>query len=505
MTKDSKKKLDTTQMFLLALIPVLILIALLGLSVYLYGDNSLGGANQMALIVGAVIAGLVGWRLGFSWKEIEKGMVKSIKSALPAILILLMIGALSGAWLISGIVPTMIYYGLEILNPTIFLFAACVISAIVAVATGSSWSTVATVGVALIGIGGALGIDSAMSAGAIISGAYFGDKMSPLSDTTNLAPAMAGTDLFTHIRYMTLTTIPSITITLLLFLIIGFSITTNDSDVGALEMSKLIDENFVISPWFLLVPALVVFLIVKKVASLPALFIGTIAGCLVAVFFQPAIVQEITGKYVQTEGDTVVWDPNYIQASYMASIDAMTTSVGIETGDAGVNDLLSSSGMFGMLNTIWLIVCAMCFGGIMEACGLLQAITKVLMRMVRSTGSLIATTTGTCLFFNTTASDQYLSIVVPGRMYADAYKDRGLAPQNLSRTLEDSGTVTSVLVPWNTCGATQSSVLGVATGEYFIYCFFNIISPIMTVVFGYVGIKIAKIKPKKKEEKALND
>ncbi|XOV68362.1 MAG: Na+/H+ antiporter NhaC [Fluviicola sp.] len=499
MTKDSKKKLSTNQMFGLALIPVLILISLLGLSVYLYEDSSLNGANQMALIIGAVIAGLVGWRLGFSWKDIEKGMVKSIKSALPAILILLMIGALSGAWLISGIVPTMIYYGLEILNPTIFLVAACVISAIVAIATGSSWSTVATVGVALIGIGGALGIDSAMSAGAIISGAYFGDKMSPLSDTTNLAPAMAGTDLFTHIRYMTLTTVPSIVITLIIFLIIGFSISTNNAEMGALEMGKLIKENFVISPWFLLVPALVVFLIIKKVPSLPALFIGTIAGCLVAVFFQPDIVQDLGSKYIQMDGDRVHWTPNYVQSSYMASIDAMTTDVSIETENAGVNKLLSSGGMYGMLNTIWLIVCAMCFGGIMEACGLLQAITKKLMKMVRSTGSLIATTTGTCLFFNTTASDQYLSIVVPGRMFADAYKDRGLAPQNLSRTLEDSGTVTSVLIPWNTCGATQSKVLGVATGDYFVYCFFNIISPIMTVVFGYVGIKIAKLKPKKKD------
>lgn len=499
MTKDSKKEIGANKMFLLALIPVLILIALLGLSVYFYGDDSLGGANQMALIIGAVIAGLVGWRLGFTWSEIEKGMVKSIKSALPAILILLMIGALSGSWLVSGIVPTMIYYGLEILNPTIFLFAACVISAIVAVATGSSWSTVATVGVALIGIGGALGIDPAMSAGAIISGAYFGDKMSPLSDTTNLAPAMAGTDLFTHIRYMALTTIPSIVLTLIIFLIIGFSITTKDSQVGALEMSNLIQDNFVISPWFLLVPALVVFLIIKKVASLPALFIGTIAGCLVAAFFQPSVVSEIASSHIQMDGDTVTWAPNYVQSSYMTAIDAMTGSVGIDTGDASVNDLLSSSGMFGMLNTIWLIVCAMCFGGIMEACGLLQAITKVLMRLVRSTGSLIATTTGTCLFFNVTASDQYLSIVVPGRMYADAYKDRGLAPQNLSRTLEDSGTVTSVLVPWNTCGATQSSVLGVATGEYFIYCFFNLLSPIMTMIFGYLGIKIAKLKSTNKD------
>jgi NhaC family Na+:H+ antiporter len=499
MTSDSKKQLSTIQLFLLAMIPVVILIVLLAFSVYLYGDNSLGGANQMALIIGAVIAGLVGWKLGYTWKDIEKGMVKSIKSALPAILILLMIGALSGSWLISGIVPTMIYYGLEILNPTIFLFAACIISAIVAVATGSSWSTVATVGVALIGIGGALNIDPAMSAGAIISGAYFGDKMSPLSDTTNLAPAMAGTDLFTHIRYMAYTTIPSIVITLVLFLIIGFSISTNESNLGALEMSTLIEENFVISPWFLLVPALVVFLIIKKVASLPALFVGTVVGCLVAVVFQPDIIQDIAGQYVQSSGDGVTWAPNYFQSAYMATIDAMTSSVGIETGDPDVNSLLSSSGMFGMLNTIWLIVCAMCFGGIMEACGLLQAITKVLMRLVRSTGSLIATTTGTCLFFNVTASDQYLSIVVPGRMYADAYRDRGLAPQNLSRTLEDSGTVTSVLVPWNTCGATQSGVLGVATGEYFIYCFFNLLSPIMTMLFGYLGIRIARLSKGEKK------
>lgn len=484
--------------FLIALIPIVVLIALLGWSVlFLYGDAALDGANQMALLIGAVVAGIVGWRLGFTWKQIEKGMVKSIKSALPAILILLMIGALSGTWLISGIVPTMIYYGLDILSPSFFLPAACAISAVVAVATGSSWSTVATVGVALLGIGAALGIDNAMSAGAIISGAYFGDKMSPLSDTTNLAPAMAGTDLFTHIRYMAWTTVPSILLTLILFAILGFSVSPKEANIGALEMSSLIDKHFVISPWFLLVPALVVVLIVKKVPALVALFIGTVAGALVAVFFQPDIVKLITEKYVEHGADgSVEWIPNYFEASYMASIDAMTGSVNIETGNAGVNDLLSSGGMFGMMNTIWLIICAMCFGGIMEACGLLHAITAGIMKMVRSTGSLIATTAGTCVFFNVTASDQYLSIVVPGRMYAEAYEDRGLAAQNLSRTLEDSGTVTSVLIPWNTCGATQSRVLGVATGDYFIYCFFNIISPIMTVIFGYFNIKIARLKKK---------
>ncbi len=493
----SKNKSRKKPSFLQALLPIVILIGLLGLSVYLYGDDSLSGANQMALLLGAVIAGLVGWKLGFTWKNLEKGMVKSIKSALPAILILLMIGALSGSWLMSGIVPTMIYYGLEILNPTFFLVAACIISAVVAVATGSSWSTVATVGVALLGIGSTLGIDPAMSAGAIISGAYFGDKMSPLSDTTNLAPAMAGTDLFTHIRYMAYTTVPSIVITLLIFLIMGFSITTKNTSIGALEMSTLIDKHFVISPWFLLVPVGVVVLIVKKVPALPALFIGTIAACLIALFFQTDVVWDIAQNHNKyNEAGKLIWQPNYYQAAYMSSIDAMTGDIAVVTENESVNKLLSSSGMYGMLNTIWLIVCAMCFGGIMEVCGLLHKITEVLMKLVKSTGSLIATTASTCLFFNVTASDQYLSIVVPGRMYADAYKDRGLAPENLSRTLEDSGTVTSVLIPWNTCGATQSKVLGVATGDYFIYCFFNLISPIMTVIFGYLNLRIARLKDK---------
>lgn len=481
--------------FLQALFPVVFLIILLYLSVSLYGNGALDGANQMALILGAVVAGLVGWSLGFKWKDLEKGMVKSIKSALPAILILLMIGALSGSWLISGIVPTMIYYGLDILNPTIFLFAACVISAVVAVATGSSWSTVATVGVALLGIGNALGINDAMSAGAIISGAYFGDKMSPLSDTTNLAPAMAGTDLFTHIRYMMYTTIPSMGLTLIIFLIIGFTVETKDTELGALQMTSLIEKHFVISPWLLLVPLGVVILIVKKVPALPALLIGTLAGVVLAVCFQPDIMAGITAGHFEHAKQA----PAYAKVAFMGSVDAMTGSVGIETGNADMNELLSTGGMYGMLNTIWLIVCAMCFGGIMEACGLLHKITSGIMQLVRSTGSLIATTAGTCVFFNLTASDQYLSIVVPGRMYAEAYEDRGLAPQNLSRTLEDSGTVTSVLIPWNTCGATQSKVLGVATGDYFIYCFFNLISPLMTVLFGYLNIRIARLKDKKED------
>ena len=469
--------------FFIAFVPILVLVALLVLNVKLFEDAT-GGPNQIALVLSAVVAVIVGIRLGFKWEQLQKGIVDSITSALPAILILLLIGALAGTWMMSGIVPTMIYYGLEVLNPTIFLVAACIVSAIVALATGSSWTTVATVGVALIGIGTALGIGQGMVAGAIISGAYFGDKMSPLSDTTNLAPAMAGTDLITHIRYMSLTTIPSILITLVIFLILGFTIETKESSEGVGAMMKAIDAKYFVSPILFLVPAVVVFLIIKKVKAIPALLIGTILGAIAAIIFQPEIIMEIGGAR-----------DDYFSASYMAVMSSMSMSTEVVTGNADVNSLLGTSGMAGMLNTIWLIVCAMCFGGVMEAAGLLQKITNTVVQYAKSTGSLIATTAGTCIFFNATASDQYLAIVVPGKMFEDIYPERGLAPQNLSRTLEDAGTVTSVLIPWNTCGATQASVLSVATGEYWMYCFFNLISPVMTIIFGYFGIKIAKVEP----------
>lgn len=488
-------KQTKTPTFWMALVPILVLVGLLFLNVLYFGDSAISGANQIALIIAAMVATIVGMSNGFSWKEVQDGIVSSIHSALPALLILLLIGALAGTWMISGIVPTMIYYGLEILNPTVFLLAACIVSAIVAIATGSSWSTVATVGVALLGIGTALEINEGMVAGAIISGSYFGDKMSPLSDTTNLAPAMAGTDLFTHIRYMSLTTIPSIGITLILFLILGFTATKSDGGEGVGELLHAIDEKFYISPVLFLVPAIVIFLIVRKVSAIPALFIGALLGAIAAIIFQPTIVKEVAGV-----------DGDYLKASYMATMNSMSGSTSIITASEEVNELVKTKGMYGMMNTIWLILCAMTFGGVMEACGLLQKITKSIVRIAKSTGSLIATTAGTCVFFNATASDQYLAIVVPGRMFADTYEKRGLAPQNLSRTLEDSGTVTSVLFPWNTCGATQASVLGVATGTYWMYCFFNLISPIMTIVYGYLNIRIARLEtiqeetPPKKEE-----
>ena len=467
--------------FLSAILPILFLVGLLGLNVWIFGDNALGGANQLALVFSTAVATIIGTRHGFSWGKIQDGIIASIKSALPALLILLLIGALAGTWMISGIVPTMIYYGLKILNPTFFLVAACMVSAIVSVATGSSWSTIATVGVALLGIGTALGIGQGMVAGAIISGAYFGDKMSPLSDTTNLAPAMAGTNLFIHIKYMSITTVPTLIVTLLLFLIIGFTMEIKTSAVGVDQMLAALSDTFYISPVLFVVPVVVIALIVKKINAIPALFIGAFLGGIAAVIFQPNIVQSIAGG-----------KGSYFEQAYIALIQSMSSTTTILTENEQVNGLLSTKGMFGMMNTIWLIISAMTFGGVMEACGLLQKITSTIIRFATSTSSLVATTAGTCIFFNATASDQYLAIVVPGKMFAKTYKDRGLKPENLSRTLEDSGTVTSVLFPWNTCGATQASVLGVATGTYWMYCFFNLLSPLMTFIFAYFNIKISR-------------
>jgi Na+:H+ antiporter, NhaC family len=468
--------------FLLALLPILFLVGLLYMNVQLFEDP-LGGPNQIALLFAAGIAGIVGWTLGYKWSDIQDGIVKSISSALSAILILLLIGALAGTWMISGIVPTMVFYGLKILNPSFFLVAAVIVCAIVSIATGSSWSTIATVGVALLGIGTAMGIHQGLVAGAIISGAYFGDKMSPLSDTTNLAPAMAGTDLFTHIRYMTYTTIPTLIITLIIFAIIGFNLDTTGESSDVNLLLKAIEQKFHITPWLFLVPAVVIFLIVKKVNALPALFVGAILGGVFAIIFQPEIIQEISGI-----------TNHYVKSSYVAIMNAMSSSTSIVTENESINNLLKTKGMSGMLGTIWLIICAMTFGGIMEACGLLERITSSIVRIAKKDSSLVATTAGTCIFFNATASDQYLAIVVPGKMFSKTYKERGLAPENLSRTLEDSGTVTSVLFPWNTCGAAQASVLQVATGTYWMYCFFNILSPITTILFAYFKIKIRKIK-----------
>ncbi len=499
-TVETEKFTKKSGSFLLALTPIVVLVGLLGLNVYFFGDDSTGGPNQIALILATAFTVIIGYRLNYSWEEMQTGIVKSIRTALPAILILLIIGALSGTWMLSGIVPTMIYYGLELMSPTYFLVATCIVCAVISMATGSSWTTAATVGIALIGIGNTMGIPPGMSAGAVISGAYFGDKMSPLSDTTNLAPAMAGTDLFTHIKYMAYTTIPSFAITLLLFLILGFSIVTKTNAVEIDKMLLILSDTYTISPLLFLVPGLVIFLILRKVDAVPALLVGTIAGAVVAIFTQPEIIKVIGG--FSDEPSTVF---NYAKQSYVAAVKAMATDVSIETSSIEINKLISTGGMSGMLGTIWLIICAMCFGGAMEITGLLSKITNSIVKLAKSTGSLIATTAGTCVFFNATASDQYLAIVVPGRMYADTYRERGLKPEVLSRTLEDSGTVTSVLVPWNTCGAYQTKILGVATGDYFFYCFFNLLSPLMTILFGYLNIKIRKYTPEEIAEQQAAD
>ncbi|RAI89268.1 Na+/H+ antiporter NhaC [Algoriphagus yeomjeoni] len=463
-----------------ALIPLVFLIVLLVLNIQVFGTDGLSGSNQIVLILSSMLAALVAiFRLGYSWETLQDGAIKSISSAMSSILILFLIGALAGTWLLSGIVPAMIYYGLQILSPAIFLVAACIVSAIVSVATGSSWTTVATVGVALLGIGKALGFEEGIIAGAIISGAYFGDKMSPLSDTTNLAPAMAGTDLFTHIRYMAKTTIPSITITIIIFIVIGLNYEASGEVNNVQAISNVILEKFNVSAWLFIVPVVVIVMIIKKIPAIPALLAGALLGGLFAVIFQPEIIRLIADE-----------NASYAYQSFKAVMMSLYGEISISTTNDVVNELLVTSGMAGMMYTIWLIIAAMVFGGIMEESGMLRVLAEAVIQKVHSIGSLIASTVATCVFFNITTSDQYLAILVPGRMYADVYKKRGLAPENLSRTLEDSGTVTSVLVPWNTCGATQASVLGVATLVYAPYCFFNIISPFMTILYGYFKLGI---------------
>ena len=483
---------DTKIPYLLALSPILFLIVLLSFNVVMY-DNAIGGSNQLALLFSGALAAIIGIYYGSKWKYIIEGISNSIKSIVPAIIMLLLIGSLAGTWLISGVIPTMIYFGLQIINPTIFLFATAIITAIVSLATGSSWSTIATVGIALLGIGTAIGLPVGLIGGSIISGAYFGDKMSPLSETTNMAAAISGVDLFDHIKYMMYTTVPSFIITLILFLGIGFYFTTDISSEQIEKALGVISTKFVISPWLFLVPIAVIAMIIKKVAAIPALFFGTLLGGVFAILFQPEIVIEVSGASI-----------NSISSYYMGVINAMIGDVNFTAVNASINDifnvaeadrsdLLKSGGMYGMLNTLLLIFCAMTFSGAIESTGLLSRMAEPIIKYAQNTGSLIATTACTCIFFNITTSDQYMSIIVPGRMFADTYTEKGLAPENLSRTLEDSGTVTSVLIPWNSCGAAQSAVLGVATLAYLPFCFFNLISPLMTIAYGYFGIKIKKI------------
>ena len=464
-----------------ALLPLITLVLLLTYNVTVFGDDALSGSNQFILLLGGVVGGLVGLRNKVTYGQMLDKVGENIKSVTGPILILLLVGALAGTWLLSGIIPAMIDYGLKIANPRFFLPACVLISALVSLATGSSWSTSATIGIALIGIGKALDLPVGMVAGAVISGAYFGDKLSPLSDTTNLAPAMAGSELFTHIRYMLYTTLPSIVITLLLFIVLGWSFSSS-GEVDTSILSESIREKFYISPNLFLVPLIVIIMIVKKTPPLLALFVGTLLGGLFALIFQPQLLMDLSESSVLN-----------FKAIYKSIFNAITVDTQIETNDPLLNELFSSGGMQGMLGTVWLIICAMVFGGVMDAIGALQAISNAFLKWAKTTFQLVAGTAASSLTVNLTASDQYLAIVVPGKMFEQAYRDRKLAPENLSRTLEDAGTVTSVLVPWNTCGAYQSGVLGVGVAEYFIYAFFNLISPLMTLIYAYLKIRLKKL------------
>jgi NhaC family Na+:H+ antiporter len=477
----------------IASVPILLLIFLLTFNV-LFFDDTLGGSNQIALILAASVASFIAYRTGKSWNSIRSSIVSSITTSMPSMLILLLIGSLAGTWLISGIVPGMIYYGLEIIHPRIFLFTAVIVSSIVSLVTGSSWSTIATIGIALLGIGNAMGIHPPIVAGAIISGAYFGDKMSPLSDTTNLAPAVSGTDLFTHIRYMTITTVPAMALTLIAFLFIGIFYDFTDIQTNIEQVQQAIYKRFNISLLLFFVPAFLLAMIIKKTAPLPALLTGTLLGAVFAVIFQPELLTQISGI-----------SENFFKSSYISVMQAMFGDINIPSNNPVVDKLFTTGGMSGMLNTIWLIIAAMVFGGAMHAGGLLEIISNKIIRIANSSGSLIASTITTSIFFNVTASDQYIALVVPGKMFADSYKKRRLKPEVLSRTLEDGGTVTSVLIPWNTGGATQAKVLGVATIDYLPYCFFNILTPVISTIIGFIGYKIKYYTVDEAEELPMND
>lgn len=464
---------------LLSVTPILVLIGFLFLNV-IYFDDPLGGANQIALMITATISGIIAGTHHVKWKTIQSKILNMINSAMPAILILLLIGALSGTWMLSGVIPTMIYYGIKLMSPSFFLVASVIICSIVSVATGSSWSTIATVGVAIIGIGNAFNMNTSIVAGAVISGAYFGDKMSPLSDTTNLASAIAGTDIFTHIRYLLYTTTPTYLITLVIFGIIGLwyhtSSEINDTDM----ILSGIESTFHITPWLFLVPILLAFIIIKKIPPVPAMLVGIGLGVLFALIFQGQLISNL----IQGE---------QFSNAYQLIVQTIFGRMELSTGTPEIDSLLSTRGMEGMLNTVWLIIMAMIFSGVMEAGGFLKRISEALLSVVKSDTSLVTTTISTCILFNITSCDQYLSIVVPGKMTQQIYKDRGLKPEVLSRALEDSATVTSVLIPWNTCGATQARVLGVATLDYLPYCFFNLISPVMNIFITSINYKIRRI------------
>lgn len=482
--KDSAEDVEIMPNIWLSLIPIVVLVAMVTLSVTIFGSDALAGASQVSLLIATGVSVCLSmWIYNVSWHKFENAIKTTIGGASVSIIILIIIGMLSGAWMISGVVPTMIYYGVQIMSPQFFLVSACAICGIVSVMTGSSWTTIATIGVALLGIGEALNVPSSWTAGAIISGAYFGDKMSPLSDTTILASSSSGTDLFTHIRYMFYTTTPSIIITLLIFLFAGFWYSSGD-EVHIAEYTDGLSSKFNISYWTLLVPLITAVLIAKKVPSLITLFVSALVAGIMAVVLQEDVLIEVAGE----ETCSVMGLIKGIMTTYF-------TSTSVDMGNAALNDLVSTGGMAGMMDTVWLILCAMCFGGTMVASRMLQTLTNFSLHLVRGTVGLIASTVSTGLIMNITTGDQYISVILTANMYKDEYRKRGYESRLLSRTTEDAVTVTSVLIPWNTCGMTQATVLGVPTMSYLPYCFFNYISPLMSIIVAAIGWKIRRTKP----------
>ncbi len=530
-----------------ALLPIGLLVILLAFSVYLYGSDSSYGANQIALVICAAVALLVGLRNGQTWKELEQGVVDGISIALGALLILLMVGSLIGAWILAGTVPTMIYYGLQILSPEYFYVATCAICALVALSIGSSWTTAGTVGIGLIGVSQGLGLSMEVTAGAIISGAYFGDKMSPLSDTTNLAPAVTGTDLFTHIRHMVWTTTPALIIALIIFTFMGFNSDTEQQVLVLEDTLKLLDDNFNISLWTLIPMAVVFVMAFRKVPAVATILVGALLGCVIAVTFQGNVIEKFIGgdrvkcersavysceiisyeaesenakvtlgisfnnsdetltetfvleegrekSFETSEGTVNVYSHGDFMTYLSATWKSMFSGFSASTGNDEFDGLLSRGGMISMLNTMFLIITAMSFGAAMEVTGLLHKLIKTIIGMAKSTGSLIGSVLATCIGMNVITADQYISIVLPGRMYKAEFKRRGLDAKNLSRTLEDSATITSPLIPWNTCGAYMAGTLGVATGAYWIYCFFNLLTPLVSFIYALFNFKISPIE-----------
>ena len=463
----------------MALIPLVVLVLFLALTIHLFGGDAIAGGSQLALLTASAVCTAIAIGIyRIKWQVLEDAIINNMRSATPAIIILLLIGAIAGTWMASGIIPTLIYYGLKILHPSIFLPTTCVICAIISLLTGSSWTTIATIGVALMGIGRALGFEDGWIAGAIISGAYFGDKISLMSDTTVLASSTVEVPLFTHIKYMLITTTPSLIIALVVFTIAGLSgVTAAASEATSIETT--LQQAFNLSPWLLIVPLITGLLIAKKLPAIVTLFASVVMAAIAMIIAQPEIVLQLAEADVASALN-----------SFKAIVAAATTSTSIETHNELLNNLVATRGMGGMLDTIWLIICAMCFGGVMYGSGMLSALAQSFVRVARRTVSIVGSTVCSGIFFNLATGDQYISIILTGKLFKQLYDDRGMEGRLLSRSVEDSATVVSVLIPWNSCGMTQSTVLGVATLTYMPYCIFNLVSPVMSVIIAAIGYKI---------------